>query len=220
MTANTSVTGGGERRRGVLFDLDGVLIDSESVYTKFWEKIDSIYPTGIADFAHVIKGSTLTSILATFTDDDVRADIIERIHEFEHTMLYRAFPGVAELLEELRRRGIPAAIVTSSDDVKMRHLWEQLPWLRLYFDVIIDGSMVTRSKPDPQGYLLAAQAVGLPIEDCFVVEDSLPGLEAGQRSGATVIGIATTNPRRAVEAKAHYTVDTVGDLNVDTLLAM
>ena len=75
-----------------------------------------------------------------------------------------------------------------------------------------------RSKPDPEGYLKGAELIGIPIEDCFVFEDSLQGLQAGMSSGATVIGLATTNPRERLKGKAHRIIDDFAGFTVDMML--
>lgn len=208
------------RHQGVLFDLDGVLIDSETMYTRFWRDIDRLYPTGIDDYAIHIKGTTLGEIMKHYSDEEVKADILRRIDEFQSTMQYPLFDGVTDFLEALRSAGIPAAIVTSSDDRKMKRLFTQHPDFRGYFKTVIDASMVTRSKPDPQGYLLAAEAIGCDPEDCFVFEDSLQGLKAGAASGATVIAIATTYPREALTGKAALVLDGFDGFTVDRMLSL
>lgn len=205
---------------GALFDLDGVLIDSENSYTRFWNEIDRIYPTGIENYALYIKGTTLEVIMNDFPDPDVRADILRRIREFQDTMTYPIFPGVEEFLSQLANRGIPAAIVTSSDDRKMGFLFKEHPEFRNYFQAVIDASQVTLSKPDPQGYLLAAEAIGCKPENCFVFEDSIQGLKAGRSAGATVIGVATTNPRRDVEPLANHVIDSFEGFSVDDMLSV
>lgn len=205
---------------GVLFDLDGVLIDSESLYTRFWDEIDRIYPTGIENFALYIKGTTLPSILGHYKDEAVRRDIVARIHEFEHRMVYPVFPGVMEFLADLRRHDIPAAIVTSSDAVKMASLRAQLPDFTSHFRAVVDASMVTRSKPDPQGYLLGAEAICCDPSRCFVFEDSLQGIAAGNAAGATVIGLATTLPRERLQGKAREIIDGFTGFTVDDMLAL
>ncbi len=193
---------------GVLFDLDGVLIDSEGLYTEFWKDIEKIYPTGVKDFVYVIKGNALFKILDTyFVGEDVKADIVERVHRFEHNIVYPIFEGVTEFLEDLKANGIPAAIVTSSDNVKMDSLFSIYPDFRQYFDAIITGSDVSHSKPHPEGYLKAAEAIGCSSEDCYVFEDSLQGLDAGMASGATVIGLTTSNPACVLKDKAHDLID-------------
>lgn len=206
---------------GVLFDLDGVLIDSEGLYTCFWQDIEKIYPTGVEDFAYVIKGNALFKILDTyFVGDEVKADIIERVHRFEHDIVYPIYEGVMEFLAELEQRGIPAAIVTSSDNEKMRSLFKQYPDFRTYFDAIITGSDVTQSKPHPEGYLKGAEAIGRKPENCYVFEDSLQGLDAGLASGATVIGLTTSNPADVVKEKAHGLIDSFVSYTVDRMLAV
>lgn len=203
---------------GALFDLDGVLIDSEGLYTRFWERIEQVYPTGIPDFAHVIKGNALFRILDTyFPDKEVQADITRRVHDFENEISYPIYDGVEVFLSQLRSRRVRTAIVTSSDSVKMTSLWKQLPALRGYFDTVVTGSDVTKSKPDPQGYLLAASRLGCDPGDCFVFEDSLQGLEAGRASGATVIGLATTNSCDALKGKAHEIIDNFIGFTVDDM---
>lgn len=183
---------------GALFDLDGVLIDSETTYTRFWTEIDRIYPTGIENYALAIKGTTLPEIMKHYDDSRVRADILRRITEFQESMTYELYPGVVDFLSMLRDSSVPMAIVTSSDDRKMAHLFRQHPGFQKLFDAIVDASMVTRSKPDPQGYLLGAERIGVAPENCFVFEDSLQGLKAGRAAGAVVVGLATTYPAQKI----------------------
>lgn len=202
----------------VLFDLDGVLIDSEGLYTAFWAETGRIFGVPSPTFAADIKGTTLKSILNYFPGEELKAKVIQRIHDFEDTMQYQLFPGVEDFLKALKQAGIPTAIVTSSDEVKMACLYSQLPILREMVDVVIDASMVTRSKPDPQGYILAAEKLGRAPENCYVFEDSLQGLEAGRSAGATVIGLATTNSVEAVQPRCDYLLPSFVGLSVSELL--
>ncbi len=192
---------------GVLFDLDGVLIDSEDLYTGFWNDMENVHPTGIKDFALKIKGNALFKILEHFDSDEVKKDIVERVHRFEKQIIYPMYDGGPEFLEQLKAHGIPMAIVTSSYDTKMESLYRQYPDFKGYFEAIITGSLVKHSKPHPECYLLAAEKIGVPIENCFVFEDSIQGLESGMNSGATVIGLTTTNPAEKLKGKAHYLFD-------------
>lgn len=206
-------------KTGALFDLDGVIIDSESMYTGFWNDIERMYPTGIENYAIAIKGTTLPEIMKHYSDEDVKADILRRICDFQETMVYGVYPGVERFLSELNNRDIPAAIVTSSDDRKMEILFSQHPRLRSYFTKIIDASCVTHSKPHPEGYLKAAEALGCEPENCFVFEDSLQGLAAGRASGATVIALATTYPASALKGKAAKIIDGFESFTVDDMLS-
>lgn len=180
---------------GFLFDLDGVIIDSESAYTGIWNEIERRFPTGIEDFARKIKGTTLTNILSTYyPDPETSAKVEKLLYELEGKMEYRVIPGAMKLLEKLKEKGIPTALVTSSNEVKMSHLWAQHPELKEYFNVVVTADMVGKSKPDPEGYLKAAQLLGKDPAMCVVVEDSLQGVMAGQNAGSFVIGVSGTLP--------------------------
>lgn len=207
-------------RHAALFDLDGVLVDTEGIYYTFWDNIEKIYPTGINDFATFIKGSTLKKILTYYTDDEVRRKVIAKLEEHEAQMRYVIFDGVYEFLEQLKDEGIPCAIVTSSNDDKLAKLFAQNPGFKDYFDVVITDSRVSRSKPDPQGYLLAAESLNCHPEDCFVFEDSYSGLEAGRRSGAKVIGLTTTNPREGVARLSDMVIGSFNELTVNKLISL
>ncbi len=202
----------------VLFDLDGVLVDTETIYTEFWASMGREFNLATT-FAADIKGTTLGSILRFFPDEK-RDYVLQRIHDFEATMPYNYFDGTLRLLNELKDNDVKTAIVTSSDDVKMNLLYKQHPELPSLIDVIIDANQVTRSKPDPQGYLLAAEKLGAEPSRCVVVEDSLQGLEAGRRSGAKVIGFATTNPAETVESLCDLCLPSIKFLNHDLILSL
>ena len=207
-----------EKPCGVLFDLDGVLLDSEGQYTIFWAAMEEEYKTGIPDFARYIKGMHLARILGYFESDEVRQDIVDKLTDFERNMKYEFFPGALDFIQQLQDAGIPMAIVTSSDHKKMQALYEQYPEFPTLFDHIITGDMVTKAKPDPDCYLMGAKLLGIDIKDCIVVEDSRNGLIAGRESGARVIGIATTLSREAVNELSDMTLDSIGQLSVEQML--
>ena len=188
--------------RAALFDLDGVLIDTEGTYSKFWSEMGERFNVGVDHFSDVIKGTTLDQIIGNYFPAEVHPQIIAELDVFEENMKYHTFPGVIEYLEQLKAQGIPAAMVTSSNNGKLERLWEQLPGFKDYFKVIISDADVQRSKPDPQGYLLAAQALGVKPEDCTVFEDSFNGLLAGRRAGCLVVALSTTNPAESLADKA------------------
>ncbi len=201
-----------------LFDLDGVLVDSESSYTRIWDEIVSLYPTGIENFAYKIKGNTLERILEKYyPDEDIQRKVVKLLKEREDAMDYPLFPGVTEFLKNLKENRIPAAIVTSSNLAKMKRVFEQNPGFRDYFDAVLTDADVSHSKPHPEGYLKAAQRLGVEPEDCIAFEDSYAGLQSGRSAGAMVTALATTNPRETLEDKADVVIDsfegiTFGDL--------
>lgn len=210
----------GTNKIGALFDLDGVIIDSESLYTEFWRGVDRLYPTGIDDYAIAIKGTTLEEIMKHYDDETVKEDILRRLNKFQSEMRFAMFDGVEAFLEDLKKHNIGCVIVTSSDHEKMNRLFTQLPNLKGYFEAVIDASMISRSKPDPEGYLLAAKTLGCRPEDCYVFEDSLQGIRAGKASGATVVGLATTLPRTVIDGEADIVVDGMKELSVEKILSI
>ena len=209
--------------RGALFDLDGVLVDTETTYSLFWGKMGRKYHPEIPCFDMVIKGSTLPRILETyFPDSEISEGVKAELEVFENSMDFPVFPGVMEFLADLRRNGIPAAIVTSSGADKMKRLFDRNPEFASYFDALITSADVTRSKPDPQCYLLGAGKLGVDIRDCCVFEDSISGLAAGMASGAKVIGLSTTYPaeRLEQEGNAHYIMPSFEEFTVEKMMSV
>lgn len=204
-----------KKNKGVLFDLDGVLIDTEGIYSQFWEAVDRRFPTGVKNFAQVIKGSNLHNILHTyFPTKEMREQVNDMLNAFQREMRYDYFPSAINLLKELKSNGIACCIVTSSDKKKMESLYCQHPDFSSHFDAIITGNMVNEPKPSPECFLLGAQELGIDIMDCVVVEDSINGLKAGIASGARVIGLSTTCSREAIAPFCHLIAENIASLNI------
>lgn len=207
-------------QKAALFDLDGVLLDSEGIYTDFWAKQGPKYGVTDPNFAYIIKGTTLKQILDKYFSPDMHERMKKDIVDFENTMRYTLFPGVMKFLHDLKAHGIPMAIVTSSGEKKMRTLFAQLPDFASCFSALITDADVQRSKPDPQGYLLAAERLGADPKDCYVFEDSYSGLLAGRRSGAKVIALATTNPADTLHDKADIVLPGFEGWTTEKMLAL
>lgn len=205
---------------GFLFDLDGVLIDSEREYTRIWSEIDREYPTGVENFAIKIKGMTLPEILAENYPTGLHDKIMEMLYEKEQKMRYNMLPGAKKMLEGLQRRGISAVLVTSSNEMKMRHLREELPELESYFADIVTADRITHSKPDPEGYLLGARLLNAEPKRCVVFEDSAQGVRAGHAAGAYVVGLTTTLDAATLKPYCNRIVPTLADVSLDDIIAL
>lgn len=204
---------------GVLFDLDGVLIDTESQYSVFWGDIGEKYLGNREEFAARIKGSNLSTILNNnFPDPDLKKDIVFQLDEFQANMSYAIYPGVRDFIQQLVDNGIPMCIVTSSDDRKMESLFEQQPYFKEVFRHIITGDMVTKSKPAPECFIKGAELIGADIRRCFVFEDSMQGIAAGIASGATVIALDTTNSREAISHLTHNIISSFENFSVTDMI--
>lgn len=199
--------------KAALFDLDGVLIDSETLYTQFWKRVGERHHLPSPTFAYDIKGTTLNDILTThFPDPNVRADVDRLLHDFENEIVYPVFPGALEFVDALRAAGLKTVIVTSSDSKKMEFLFRQHPDFPTHFDAIVTACDVTHSKPHPEPYLVGASKAGVKPSECLVFEDSYQGLESGRRAGCKVIGISTTNPASEVRLRSDVEAPSLASL--------
>lgn len=204
--------------KGVLFDLDGVLINSEELYTEFWSDIDRQYPTGIEDFAYTIKGNNLARILNTyFPDKKTQDDIVSQLGVFEKNMPFCLYDGVIDFLNELNNAGIPIALVTSSGKGKMERLYEALPDFKSHFQRVITGDMVSKGKPDPECFITGAQAIGVDIRDCWIFEDSPSGIKAALKSGAKVIALKTTLREADIDHSVNRIIPSLTGFKLDDL---
>ena len=184
----------------VLFDLDGVIVDTEGQYSLFWKQIGEEYMPGMPDFALAIKGRTLTQIYDTYFPDAAdRAAITERLNAFERQMDFPYIAGAREFLEALQAQGVPTAIVTSSNCDKMACLYARHPEIKNLVTAVLTAEDARRSKPAPDCYLAAAERLGADISKCIVFEDSPSGLAAGRASGAFVIGVSTSLAAAEIE---------------------
>ena len=174
-----------------LFDLDGVLIDTEPTYYAFWHKVGQDYFPTNTHFAAEIKGCSLVQIIDRYFANAPEAvlDIKQRLADFERVMTFPEVPGAFDFVRRLHQCGVRTAVVTSSNQDKMRQLYRAMPWLPHLFDHIFTAECVTRSKPAPDCYLAAAAYFGVSAQRCMVFEDSVNGLIAARHSGARVYGV-------------------------------
>jgi len=202
-----------------LFDLDGVVVNTEGQYTVFWNEQGKKY-LNEDDFGRRIKGQTLQQIYdGHFSGmDDVQQQITVDLDRYESQMDYSFLPGWEDFVKDLRKNGVKIAIVTSSNNKKMEVVYKAHPHFKEYFDRILTANDFTRSKPDPECFLLGMKIFGATPENTFVFEDSFHGLQAGMSSGATVIGLATTNSREAIENKAHHIIDDFSGMTFQRML--
>ena len=196
--------------RAALFDLDGVVFDTEPQYSVFWGSQCRLYHPEHPGLEHEIKGSTLDQIFDRWWSGPLEAEretLTQRLNDFEAQMHYDYIEGLQDFLAVLRTQGVRTAIVTSSNRQKMDSVYRSRPELRLVFDEILTSEDFTESKPSPQCYLRAAQRLGVAPEDCVVFEDSFNGLKSGRASGAYVVALATTNPAEAIAPYADQVIN-------------
>lgn len=188
--------------KAALFDLDGVVFDTEPQYTVFWGQQCREYHPEHPGLEQEIKGQTLVQIYDAWFAGELekeQAVITERLNQFEQQMSYNYVAGFVEYVEKLRQHGVKTAVVTSSNQPKMEAVYKSRPEFRGLFDAILTSEDFERSKPDPDCYLKAAERLGVVKDDCVVFEDSFNGLKSGRAAGMYVVGLATTNAAEAIE---------------------
>ena len=204
-----------------LFDFDGVIMDTETQYTVFWNEQGLKY-LNEEDFGRRIKGQTLAQIYEKYfsTLPEAQQEITAKLNVFEKQMSYEYIPGVEAFIADLRRHDVKIAVVTSSNEEKMQNVYNAHPEFKGMVDRILTCEMFARSKPAPDCFLLGMEIFESTPESTYVFEDSFHGLQAGMTSGATVIGLATTNSRESITGKAHYIMDDFTGMTYDKLLTL
>ncbi len=188
--------------RAVLWDMDGVLVDSAEYHYVAWrealaqEGVDLSYDAFRATF-----GQRNDTILRYLLGPDLPDSEVARIGDLKES-LYRQLvrtrgiaplPGVLDWLARLRDQGWRQAIASAAPRANVDAIVQALG-IAHYFSATTSSEDVTRGKPDPQVYLVSAQRLGVPPARCVVVEDAPAGVEGARRAGMRCIGVTSTHP--------------------------
>lgn len=205
--------------QGVLFDMDGVILDTEKLYTRFWQEAAHAlgYPMtkeqalGMRSLSRTIGRARIQSYFGPDADyTAIRDKRIELMNAFIEKEGVEIKPGIHELLKYLKENNIKTSIATSSPlDRALKHL--SSVGLDNAFDEITTGYMVEKGKPEPDIYLFAAEKLGLKPENCLVLEDSPSGILAGNRAGCAAVMIPDQDqPDEATKELLYARVDNLG----------
>jgi len=203
----------------VIFDMDGVLIDSYQAHFASWTRLygELDIPYSEADFAADF-GRTSRDILRRRFGEDFSLEKIRKLDERKEALfreeLQGSFPrmdGAVELIDSLADDVFLLAIGSSGPRENIALCLEKLG-RREKFAAVVTGADVSHGKPDPQVFQLAADRLDLPASSCAVVEDAVHGIEAANRAGMTSIGLTGTVERDKL-ASAHLVVDSLRQLS-------
>jgi beta-phosphoglucomutase len=181
--------------KGVIFDMDGVLIDSHPAHQRAWHMflLDLGKEISGDDMKFLLDGRKREDILRYFLGEltSEQVEIYSKIKDRHFAAVagdVRLVPGVPEFLEEISEAGIQAAVATSASAFRAREMLDRFH-LSGRFAAVVTGSEVKRGKPDPEIFQLAAARLGLS-PDCLVVfEDAVSGVEAAMTAGMNCMGI-------------------------------
>jgi HAD superfamily hydrolase (TIGR01509 family) len=182
--------------KAILFDLDGLLIDSETIYRKISYRMADDFGKELHDgiWAKQMGRSPLESLTIFREELGITTHTAQELVDFRNILLDDAFrnslellPGAIEILDAFRGR-LSLAIATGSPR-KLMELAVDRFGIRDYFDYMLPSDGLTRGKPDPEIYLKTAEAIGINPEECFVLEDSSNGVVSGHRAGCFVIAV-------------------------------
>ena len=212
----------GEQIKGVLFDMDGVILDTEKLYARFWaEACHALgYPMtyeqalGMRSLSATAGQAKLESYFGPgISREQVRDKRVELMDAYVDVHGVEAKPGIAELLDFLQERGISTAVTTSSPLARVK---QYLQPLGLYhrFDRICTGYDVKHGKPEPDIYIYGAESLGLQPCGCLAVEDSPAGIESACRAGCMAVLIpdlegADDTMRKQLFAEADSLLDLI-----------
>ena len=208
--------------RAVIFDMDGVLVDSEplinaAAIAMFKEKGLIVQPDDFLPFVGAGEDRYIGGVAEHYGFPLDVAAAKNRTYEIYLGLvpsLLEAFPGVPDLIQDCRKAGLLLAVASSADFIKVRANLEKIGLPLQFWDTVLTGEAVLNKKPAPDIFLTAAQRIGVHPVECVVVEDAVNGLQAARSAGMRCVAVATTFPSdQLVEA------DVVRDNITDVLLS-
>ena len=209
--------------KGIIFDLDGVICFTDKYHYKAWkelaDKLGIYFDEKINDrLRGVSRAESLEIILEksdkTYTAEE-KAGFAEEKNNLYRRLLGGMSPedisaGVRETLEMLRGKGVKLAIGSSSKNTPLILFKTDTA---KYFDAVSDGNNITRSKPDPEVFLKAAQFLNLKPDSCLVVEDAVSGIDAGKAGGFTTAGIGPAGKYKKTDIPLNSLKDLLSLIN-------
>lgn len=209
--------------KACIFDLDGVIVDTAVYHYKAWKQLANQLHFDFSEEANErLKGISRKESLELILQwggvqktESERDELAQRKNNWYVEMITEMtpaeiLPGALEFLQSLRSAGYKTALGSAS---KNAGIILKKVGLTDYFDVIVDGNVVTASKPDPQVFLKGAELLGISPESCVVFEDAIAGVEAAKAGGMKVIGIGSENMLNG----ADLVIDGLHQMNLEIL---
>lgn len=219
----------------VLFDFNGVIVNDESIHQALIEEIllGENLRTSAQEYREVCLGrnnrtclSEILSCRGRVVSEDYLNQLLankavafkQQLEQLEKLPIY---PGLADLISQLQATGLVMGVVSGALREEVELILNHAE-LAQFFSAIVAGDELPASKPAPEGYLLAVERLNQKYPDlqlqpsnCLVIEDTLTGIEAAKRAEMQVVGVANTYPFHMLQRQAHWTVDHLGELELE-----
>lgn len=207
-----------------LFDMDGVLVHTNPYHKKAFKRFLDEHDVDLTDdeLRDHVYGRTNSEIFPYIFKDDYTpekgkkwADEKESLFRDLYKEDAKPVPGLVDFLKKLKEAGVKSAVGTSAPVENLDFIMDTLD-LRRFFDVFLHSGSITKSKPDPEIYLKAADQLNTEPDNCVVFEDSVAGVKAGLNAGMNVVAVATTHSDDEL-AGAHLVIDDFEDIDIQYL---
>jgi beta-phosphoglucomutase len=186
---------------GIIFDMDGVLMDNNAYHEIAWKRFCERYDVRLTDeelhefvFGRVARDTLEFIFRRGLTPEEIEYFVEEK--ELVYRELYqpqiKPLAGLMDFLDDLEKNRVPMAMATSAPPGNIKFAFRYIPVAK-YFKFYLDASDVKKGKPDPEIYRKSIEKLGLPPRNCFVFEDSHSGIKAAIGAGARVIGVSSTH---------------------------
>jgi len=210
---------------GVIFDLDGVLVDTGWAHRQAWYDLAEKEGLSMSDECFRRTFGMQNAAILPMLRPSISTEEMERLSDWKEQR-YRDLiqerlelaRGAQVLLTDLKSHGFRLAIGSSAPPENLDVFWDRLS-LGNYFDARVTKEETTESKPSPQTFLKAAQKLGLPPACCAVVEDAVPGVQAARAAGMPVVAVTTTRSREDM-VQADRVVDCLSELTASDFLGL
>jgi len=211
-----------------IFDMDGTLIDNTPYHYKSWVALFKKYGKGQLSretyYTEISGVPVIDTIRRIFGDGRDEAELKalqdekEEFYRQEYAPFVTPVNGLENFLTELKGDGIKMAMATSATVQDINFILDRIP-IGAQFDAIVESTMVSKPKPNPQIFLKAAERLNTPPSNCVVFEDSLAGIKAANDAGMKVVGITTGHPASELR-NVDLVIDDYSGLSAQKLLAL
>lgn len=207
--------------KAIIFDMDGVLVDSEPFHVEIEKSLFKRFRLNISDEEHTAYMGKATDVMWSeiIKNKNLSLDVAEMVSVnyqeskkfFSSLSRIDPMPGVVDLLDELKNKGVPMAVASSSDKEAIELIMDK-SGLKKYFRHVVNSNRVGKSKPEPDIFLFTAQLLDVDPESCVVIEDSTNGIKAAKAANMYCVAYSGASSANQDQSLADMKVSDFSDL--------